>query len=88
MTAIDTDIRAAILSGMGLAEDDFALGLAAGLRTALDILTRETARQEHRGRVAQAENPLEYTAAQHVYAAHVLNDAAKQVAAEFRRGAG
>jgi hypothetical protein len=37
--------------------------------------------------VAQAENPLEYTAAQHVYAAHVLNDAAKQVAGEFRRGA-
>jgi hypothetical protein len=76
----DTDISV-------LADAEFDLGLAAGLRTALDILTRETARQEHRGRVAQAENPLEYTAAQHVYAAHVLNDAAKQVAAEFRRGA-
>jgi hypothetical protein len=62
-------------------------GVWIGLRMALDILTREMARQEHRGRVAQAENPLEYTAAQHVYAAHVLNDAAKQVGAEFRRGA-
>jgi hypothetical protein len=78
MTTIsDTDILNA----------EFALGLAAGLRQALDILVRETARQEHRGQVAQAENPLEYTAAQHVYAAHVLNDAAKQVAGEFRRGA-
>jgi hypothetical protein len=66
---------------------EFDLGLAAGLRMALDVLTREMARQEHRGQVAQAENPLEYTAAQHVYAAHVLHDAAKQVAAEFRRGA-
>jgi hypothetical protein len=77
VTITDTDLLNA----------EFDLGLAAGLRTALDILTRETARQEHRGRVAQAENPLEYTAAQHVYAAHVLNDAAKQVAGEFRRGA-
>jgi hypothetical protein len=77
MTVTDTDLLNA----------EFALGLAAGLRTALDILTREAARQEHRGRVAQAENPLEYTAAQHVYAAHVLNDAAKQIGAEFRRGA-
>jgi hypothetical protein len=78
MTTIsDTDILNA----------EFALGLAAGLRQALDILVRETARQEHRGQVAQAENPLEYTAAQHVFAAHVLNDAAKQIGAEFRRGA-
>jgi hypothetical protein len=81
-----------VLSNSPLRDGDAASiayhnGRDTGLRLALDILTRETARQEHRGQVAQAENPLEYTAAQHVYAAHVLNDAAKQIGAEFRRGA-
>jgi hypothetical protein len=85
MTAIDSDIRAAIVCGMVLAEDDFALGLAAGLRTALDILTRETARQEHRGQVATSGNPMERAGSQHELVVAVLRDVSKQVGAEFRR---
>jgi hypothetical protein len=48
MTISDTDLLNA----------EFDLGLAAGLRTALDILTRETARQEHRAQAATSGNPM------------------------------
>jgi hypothetical protein len=61
-------------------------GVATGLRLALEILTRETARQNHRGQEAAA-NPMKGEAAQHHYAAYVLEDAAKQVAALFRQAA-
>jgi hypothetical protein len=60
------------------------IGRDIGLRLALEILTRETARQNHRGEEAAA-NPLKGEAAQHHYAAYVLEDAAKQVGAAFRR---
>jgi hypothetical protein len=77
MTITDTDLLNA----------EFDLGLAAGLRTALDILTRETARQEHRAQVATSGNPMERAGSQHVLVVAVLRDVSKQVAGEFRRGA-
>jgi hypothetical protein len=62
-------------------------GVWIGLRMALDILTRETARQEHRAAVANRANPLANAGPQHALVVAVLRDVSKQVAAEFRRGA-
>jgi hypothetical protein len=76
----DTDISV-------LADAEFDLGKAAGLRLALDILTRETVRQEHRAQVATSGNPMERAGSQHELAVAVLRDVSKQVGAEFRRGA-
>jgi hypothetical protein len=65
--------------------DLFDTGKDCGLRLALDILTRETARQEHRAQVATSGNPLERAGSQHELVVAVLRDVSKQVGAEFRR---
>jgi hypothetical protein len=68
-------------------EPSVELGVDIGLRTALDILTRETARQEHRAQAATSGNPMERAGSQHELVVAVLRDVSKQVAGEFRRGA-
>jgi hypothetical protein len=60
-------------------------GVDIGLRQALDHLTREVAVQEAR---ATRHGPRSTAAARYVYAAKVLADVTKRVAADFRRAAG
>jgi hypothetical protein len=77
MTTITPEVRQLPLYEAGRRE-----GRDIGLRIALDVLTKELTRQEFR---VTKHDPSSASAARHVFAASILADVAKTIAARFRQ---